>query len=351
MGIRAAISAGAFAVGITAILPASGQPRPELSDDPFAFLRPTIQFSEDERHKLDDRQVVIKILPADGHELAAMAAASLDAGPEALVRSVRNIVDLEKSALIPQLGRFSPQPRLDDLRALTLEDVDIAEIRQCEPGHCGLKLEADEIARLQRVVSGTDGTDSSRGEITQELRRIMLARAQRYLQRGDERTAAQFATLLQHSPYLRARLPALVASLERYRDGHVPGVESFLYWSKEMYAWKPMITITHLTIRRGDGANGEPEVAVASRDIFSTRYTSGTLTLMLLLRSPDSSRRYLVYINRTWVDGVRALWRPIVEHRIKKQARTIFADVRARIERGANLETASRAEPGNGARR
>jgi RNA polymerase-interacting CarD/CdnL/TRCF family regulator len=39
-------------------------------------------------------------------------------------------------------------------------------------------------------------------------------------------------------------------------------------------------------------------------------------------------------VNRTWVDGVRALWRPFVEHRLKSQARKIFEEVRQRLERG-----------------
>jgi hypothetical protein len=344
MGLRFVISAGAVAFGLTTVLSSSGQVQSSASsEDPFAFLRPSIQFSEDELHKLDDRQVVVKILPADDHELAAMAAASLEAGPDALVRSINHMVELKKSALIPELGRFSPRPTLDDLRGLTFEDVDLTDITRCEPGHCALKLEPDEIARLQRIAAGRDPTEAAaRDSISQELRRILLARVQEYLQHGDQRTAAQFGTLLQHSAYLRAQLPALAAHLERFPGARAPGVESFLYWSKEMYAWKPMITITQVMITRTGGANGEPEVIVASRDIFSSRYTSGSLTLTLLCRPPDASRHYLVYINRTWVDGVRALWRPIVEHRIKTQARTIFADVRARIERGSGSIAATR---------
>jgi hypothetical protein len=94
-----------------------------------------------------------------------------------------------------------------------------------------------------------------------------------------------------------------------------------------------MITVTHLTILRGDVGRGWPEVLVVSRDIFATRYTSGSFILTMLFRDRDSaSRRYLVYVNRTWVDGVRALWRPFVEHRIKGQARKVFAAVRERIE-------------------
>jgi hypothetical protein len=319
--------------------------------DPFTFLQPAIQFSDDDRHKLDDREVVIRILPADGHELAAMAAASLDASPDAFVRSIRNIVDLKKSPLIPQLGRFSPVPRLEDVRALTLEDVDVAEIRSCQPEHCGLKLQPDEIARLQRALPAertgsslpAEGTGSSKAQLEQEFRRILLERAQGYLRHGHGDDASQFSTLIQHSPYMRAHVPALASYLERYPTAQLPGAESFLYWSKEVYAWKPMVTLTHMTVLRGRGADGLPEVLVASRDIFSTRYTSGSLTLTLLFRGAEAgSKHYLVYINRTWVDGVRALWRPLVEHRIKKQARAIFADVRTRIERNAGATSDGR---------
>ncbi len=309
--------------------------------DPFNFLGPTIQFSDDDRQKLDDREVVIRILPADGHELAAMAAATLDASPDAFVRSITNIVDLKKSPLTPQLGRFSPTPRLEDLRALTLEDVDAAEIRSCQPEHCGLKLEPGEIARLQRAMPA-EGANASKGQLDQEFRRVLLERVEGYLRHGLRDDAKQFSTLIQDSPYVRAHAPALASYLERYPTAHLPGAESFIYWSKEMYAWKPMVTLTHVTVLRGRGADGLPEVLVASRDIFSTRYTSGSLTLTLLFRGAEARSHYLVYINRTWVDGVRALWRPLVEHRIKKQARAIFADVRARIERNAGATSGGR---------
>ena len=94
-----------------------------------------------------------------------------------------------------------------------------------------------------------------------------------------------------------------------------------------------MITATHVTIVRGDGSEGRPELIVVSRDIMATRYTSASLVLTPLFRDPSSSRHYLVYVNRTWIDALRGLWRPFVEHRVKGTAKRIFADVRERIER------------------
>jgi hypothetical protein len=302
----------------------------EPASNLFAFFQPTIQWSDDERRRLDERGIVVKILPAQGHELAAMTAGALNVGPDVFVASIHNIVALKQGPYVPQVGRFSAQPRLEDLSELTLDKVDVDEIRRCQPGRCGLKLEGEEIKRLQHAIASAQ--PASMAPVDAEFRRIVLERAQRFLQEGDRITKAQFSALLQNSPYLPARMPHLAAYLDKY-PAPLPGAESFLYWCKETYAWKPMISVTHITIVRGNADHGAPEVAVAARDVFATRYTSGSFVLTLLFGDPaNASKHYLVYVNRTWIDGVRALWRPFVEHRVRSQARKVFTSVRDRIE-------------------
>jgi len=303
--------------------------------DPFAFLRPAIQFSDEERHRLDQREVVLRILPANGHELAVLAAGSLEVGADALVASVRDMPGLKRGAYVPQIGVFSSPPRLDDLRELTLDPGDLKAIKDCRPERpddCDLKLDAAEITRLQTAARSDRARSDER--VGEEFRKILVERAERYLGRGELDGQAEFATLLQHSPYVQRQLPQLAAYLEHYPTAGLAGAESFVYWSKETYAWRPMITMTHVTILHRSGDDGSPEVIVTSRDLYATRYTSGSLILTLLFRNPETpSQRYLVYINRTWVDGVRALWRPFVEYRVRGQAKKLFAGARERIER------------------
>ncbi|PYQ97421.1 MAG: hypothetical protein DMF97_13935, partial [Acidobacteria bacterium] len=279
----------------------------------------------------------IRILPASGHELAFLTAGALEVGPDGLVASVRDMPGLKRSSYVPQIGRFSSQPRVEDLRELTLDVADLDEIRRCRPGRCGLKLDPEEVVRLHKA-SGSNDVAASKSAIEDEFRRIVVERARRYLARGGDDGQPEFGVLLQHSPYVQLKMPRVVAYLARYPEARpetrLPDCESFLYWSKETYAWKPMITVTHVTILRGNGNEGAPEVVVASRDVFATRYTSGSFIVTLLLRNPENpSQRYLVYINRTWIDAVRALWRPFVEYRVKNQAKKIFAGTRERIER------------------
>jgi hypothetical protein len=305
----------------------------ESQRDPLHFLQPTIQLSEQERLRLKAGEVVLRILPASGHELAFLTAGALEVGPDALVASVRDMPGLKRSSYVPQIGLFSSQPLVEDMRELTLDVSDLDEIRRCRPGRCGLKLDPEEIDRLHKTSASNDAA-ASKSAIEEEFRRIVVERARRYLARGDDDGQPEFGMLLQHSPYAQLKLPHVVAYLERYPEARLPDCESFLYWSKETYAWKPMITVTHVTILRGNGDDGTPEVIVASRDVFASRYTSGSFVVTLLLRNPDNaSQRYLVYINRTWVDAVRALWRPFVEYRVKSQGKKIFAGTRERIER------------------
>jgi len=335
--MRARVLAVAAALLTSHCLAASAQsPRTDL----FDFLRPTIQFSADDRRQLDDRAIVLRILPASGQELATMVASSLNIDPDAFIAKVRNIGALKKGPNVPQIEKFSTPPKVEDLQQLTLDDSDLDAIAHCRPTptRCALKLTGPEIERLHRVK--VPDAAASRAAVDQEFRQIVLDRAKNYLAFGTQDGQPQFLTLMSHSPYI-ARAPELASYLERYPQAPLPRAESFLYWSKETYAWNPMITVTQVTILRSNGEGPLPEVLVISRDIFATRYTGGSLVLTSLIRDPGApaNRRYLVYVNRTWADGLRGLWRPFVEYRVKSQAKKVFATVRDRLEQTGPIST------------
>jgi hypothetical protein len=306
--------------------------------DPFEFLRPTVQFTADDKRDLNDRQVLLKILPASGQELATMAAASLRISADVFIAKVRNIVALKKGEHVPEIAKFSTTPVIEDLQQLTLDDSDINAVARCRPNRCALKLSDEEIERLHRAAA-SNGNDP-KPKVQQEFRQILLERTKRYLANGTQDTKPQFLTLMQRSPFVM-RTPQLSNYLEHYPAVALPGAESFVYWSKETYAWNPMISATQVTILRSSSDGPMPEVLVISRDIFSTRYTGGSLVLSSLVRDPGApaNQRYLVYVNRTLVDGVRALWRPFIEYRVKTQAKKIFAGVRDRLEEAGTVST------------
>ena len=315
--------------------------------DPFAILKPDIAIEQDERQKLDARDVVLKILPAADRELAVLAAGALNASSTKLTEKINDIAALKRSPSVPQIGRFSNPPALADLDGLTLDDDDVDAIEECSPGDCGLKLSEREINELRRTTQGVARRASTEA-INREFRRIVLERVTAYLDRGlagipeyatgssQVGLPAVFDTLLQRSAVVRDKAPQLSTYLARYpAAASPPGMTtSFLYWSKEKYAWKSIISVTHVTIVSPPPSDTSPELVVTSREVFATRYTSGGLIVTLLLRGDGRAPHYLVYINRTWVDGLRGFWRPFVNHRIRSQARRIFDAGRARIEAG-----------------
>jgi hypothetical protein len=314
-------------------------------NDPFSFFAPAIQIGQDERSRLDAGVAIAKILPAHDHELAVFAAGSTKANADEFVTKVRNIAQLKKSSFVPEIGRFSRQPQLHDVAALTLDQVDLDAIKKCRPGECDLKLTAPEIDRFQHVIA--TNAQNWKDATEQEFRRLIIERVTAYLRRGQhgippygngDKTdlSSTFSGLLQHSPYVQGRALQLGHYFEQYPAIRNPGTETFLYWSKETLAPKPIISVTHVAITRGDPHAGAPEVLVMSKEVFATHYTNGALALTLLIRATDSSsKHYFVYVNRTWIDAVRALWRPIVEHRVKSEAAKVFAQARDRIESGS----------------
>jgi hypothetical protein len=102
---------------VIAVLTGTATGEGSRAGDPFAFLRPSIQISSSEQRKIDDGEVVVKILPGQGREVAVFAAGALRAGGDTLIRPVRDIVDLKKSSYVPAIARFSDPPDIRDLSA------------------------------------------------------------------------------------------------------------------------------------------------------------------------------------------------------------------------------------------
>jgi hypothetical protein len=113
------------------------------------------------------------------------------------------------------------------------------------------------------------------------------------------------------------------------------GAESFLYWSKDAYGGKPVVSITHVTIVRGERET-EPDVLVVGRDVFATHYVDGAWSFTALLRATPTN--YLVYLNQsevdlldTWYGG---LVRRVAERRLREEAVDVLNGLRRRLESG-----------------
>jgi hypothetical protein len=331
----------AVALAIAVRVPAGAQ---GPGTDPFAFLAPAVVISADDRHRLDRDEVIVRTLEADDRQAAVFVATRLRAAPEALVVWTRAIAELKRNEHILAIGRFSEPPVLEDLSRLVLDQRDIDDLRNCRPGSCGLKLTADEMAKVVAPAGARDAGDA----VQRAFRQVVLDRVRAYRAQGlaglpalaDSRRARRVAdgllALIDRSPYL-LRLPAAVSWLQRYPEGDA-SADAFLYWSKEAYgSGKPVISVTHVGIFTPAPAPRRPAVLVASKQLFATHYANASLGLMMVLGSAGGPS-YFGYLNRTELDVLGGLFggmaRIAIERRMARQVPTLVRELRARLESG-----------------
>jgi hypothetical protein len=314
--------------------------------DPFTFLEPSVTLSTADRTRIDRGEIIVQLLPDGDDQLAVLAASKVAAPPERLALWTHSIAALKKSAFVQAIHRFSNLPDIADLDAVMLEEHDLQAIRNCRPGGCELKLGTEEIRRLKASANISD--PSWREAVTREFRQLMLERVKEYELTGLAGLPPQvdrsiprlphsaFEALLSKSTYLERTLPGTADSLRWYPQMHLSGIESFFYWSKERYgSGKPVISITHVTIRRSEDGVA-PAVLVTGKQIFATHYTNASLGVTAILRGPTTN--YLVYINRTHLDllgGVFGSWKQaIMGSRLKRDTPDVFRTLKARLESG-----------------
>lgn len=319
----------------------------QVAADPFAFFRPVVMVNPTDHERLDKGEALVRMLPAREGEVGVFAAVQVKADADRLIVWLRNIAQLKKSALVLATARFSDPPQIQDLDALTLDDADLQDIRRCRPGNCGLKLGSSEMIRLQQAIAGAHG--DWQPALQDAFRRLLIERVHAYLASGRAGLSpyedhsrpvslqAVFSTIVQRSPYLTERLPRFADYLNHYPQVSAPDVESFLYWSKEQFGGKSVVSATQLSIFR-PGDDALPEVIVAGTQIFTTHYMNGSLSLTMIVRGSGGSPNYVVYLNRSQVDVVGGFFgglvRRIIERRVKGEAVDVLQGLRRRLESG-----------------
>ena len=304
--------------------------------DPFAFFQPSITVNADERRQLDQGEPIARVLPGEGPEVAVFAAVPVNIDGDRLVAWIRRIEELKKSTYVLAIRRFSDPPRIEDLADLRLDDGETAELRACRPDRCSVNLSAAEAVELSHSESAS--------ELQETFRRIIVRRAEGYLAgnrgdslAGDPSAVEEMQTLVRHSAFLREHLPQFAEGLGRVGHAAIPGVESFLYWSKERLAGKPIVGVTEVNIWRGREA-GAPAVLVAGKEFFATHYIRASLGVTALVMGEPGRSNYLVYVNRSRVDALSGVFggivRWFVERRLRAEAADVLQGLRRRLESG-----------------
>ncbi len=195
------------------------------SADPAAdaFLRKQVRFTDEEAAAVRAGEAVAKILDTgDPDEVVVFGVVFVKARPDAFLDMYRDFRKFPKSNAYLDLKRFSDPPRLADLAGLHLDDDDLKELQECEPGECVVQLPAALVDRLRREVNW-DQPDAA-ATVDRLLRQGLVDLLKNYNLSGnsalgtywDHKSPVQVAQVLRTLLDRVELLPAFLPDLHRY---------------------------------------------------------------------------------------------------------------------------------------
>jgi hypothetical protein len=105
------------------------------------------------------------------------------------------------------------------------------------------------------------------------------------------------ARVLARSGYLAEAAPDLYRYLVHFPQDRPTRAEDYLYWIKEKFWIKTVVSLNHVAIVSGDGPSG-PYVVGAAKQIYANRYFESSVSVTTFAENAP----YLLYVSRTRAD-------------------------------------------------
>jgi hypothetical protein len=297
-------------------------------------------FSSRDLERIAAGEVIGHSLPAEGSEVALAIATTIRATPAFYLDRLRDIVSFKTSEEVLQIGKVSARPTAADFARLTFENDDVQDLRRCRLDDCGVKLDREGIERLARP-------DANLPAASAGMRAYLARYTASYLTRGnaalieyrDDRPPrpllADLREILRRSGYLEQGWPELARGVAHFDGTLPPGLDGFLYWSKEKIGPRAVVSVTHAVIRPlRDGT-----AAVATKQVYASHYSDASLGVTMLFERASGAepRTLVIYTNRSRLDVFGGIFgglkRPIVRSRARDGATRTMGRLRERMER------------------
>jgi hypothetical protein len=292
-------------VGLLAMLApavASAQEAP-----PRPFLRKVIQLDDAQLAAIDKGEVVTKLLPtADKPEIAAFGIVKASGTVDQLLALARDVKKFRQVPQIPELGFFSTPAKLEDLQGLNHPPDDIAALKRCKPGSCDVKLGTKGLALVSKIDWKAQGVEKQAVAIfNQGIVDYVTAYQQggtdamgNVLDKKQEKSRAEeYRTLLAHSPYLVDYVKEFNDYLAAWPKAELAGAEDILYWAKDTFGLKPVVSAYHATLYK------TPRGALISNKLLgATHFFNAGLELIAGVPAPDGKGLYVMSLYRTRID-------------------------------------------------
>ena len=333
------------AATVAALLTSSPEAASQQAPDLQTLLRNVAHFTPAEISSVQRGQPVARVLDTERAEVAISGAVRIRAPRERILDRYRDVSLLTKNEMVLQVGRFSAPPRADDLKDLVFEPYDLDSLRECEPGDCAVRLPAAAMGRFE----GIDWRAPAwRTHAVSLWSQILAEYAADYRARGDRALAEyhnkaeplrlqdQFAILYKESAFVTPFAPEILRYLQEYPRLATAGAEDILYWSKDNFGLRPVLSITHVTIHAPPAGAPARAAVVGSKQIYATHYFDAALGITLAV-DDGTGGSYMVVINRARTRSLtsrfRGFVRGIVQGRSREGLEKILRSTKESLER------------------
>jgi hypothetical protein len=274
---------------------------------PRPFLRKVIQLNDAQLAAVDKGEVVTKLLPTtDKPEIAAFGIVKTTGTVDQLLTLARDIKKFRQVPQIPEMGYFSSPAKLEDLNGLHHPPDDIAALKRCKPGSCDVKIGT----KGMDLVSKVDWTKPGAEKQAADIFNLGIVDYVTAYQRGgtdamgsvsdkkqEKSRAQEYRTLLANSPYLVDYVKEFNDYLAAWPKGKLAGADDVLYWAKDTFGLKPVVSVYHATFYKS------PRGALLSNKLVgATHFFNATLEIIVGVPTPDGKGLYVMSLYRTRID-------------------------------------------------
>ena len=270
------------------------------------FLQQSIGLDAAQLAAVERGEAVVKVLDTrDRRDVAVFGIIAADVARETYVRQVRDFETSLRTPTRTRFGIFSNPATAANVAAVTISSRDVADMKDCRPGDCVVKLPATDMHRIRAEMHWS--APDLQAQMNAYARRRLVEYVTDYRARGDSALAVYddrgnlnvhasdaFAALLAESPYVYQNVPSLGKYLARYPHDTLPGATEIIFWSEDaMPRLRPILSVTHQVVYTPPELPGV--TLVAAKQIYANHYFETALDLTCVVDRQGAGSYLLVF--------------------------------------------------------
>jgi hypothetical protein len=294
----------------------------DTPNEPYRFFREFVGLNEEQITAIRSGKAIAKVVESPTpDEVYVFGSVYVEATPESYLKLASDIDALRKLPSYLAIQSFSDPPQLSNLEGFTLEEQDIAELKNCKTGHCQFQLPTEAIDEFQQSINWSAPDVADR--VNRLAQRLALQALIEYMQGGNTALGAYrdkkhpaavaetFASLVGRFEALPVYLPELNEYLLEYPKAKSDNVQAGFYWEKVNFGLKPTFRIVQKIVYRG-AIGKEPAYAVAEKQIYASHYFETALDLTVCVKDVQRPGFYIITVKGSKQAGLTGLKGSIV---------------------------------------